>query len=162
MDNSIIPTGGDAIVFLVHNSAIRYAVENGKRYYSLVDFVSFFSDTEDDPAKYWFNVKRSMINRYGFEVSSNIRKFKFPAPDGKMRATDCGDIVTIRRVIMSIPSIKAEPLRMWLAGKDDALLQYREQNVLNGLEWAADTIQGEIGNEPSADSDSAWREIGYE
>jgi DNA-damage-inducible protein D len=38
-----------------------------------------------------------------------------PAPDGKMRLTDCADTETLFRIIQSIPSPKVEPLKRWLA-----------------------------------------------
>ena len=37
------------------------------------------------------------------------------AQDGKMRITDTADLETIFRLIQSIPSPKAEPLKLWLA-----------------------------------------------
>ena len=37
------------------------------------------------------------------------------AEDGKMRLTDVADLETIFRLIQSIPSPKAEPIKMWLA-----------------------------------------------
>jgi DNA-damage-inducible protein D len=40
---------------------------------------------------------------------------KLPAPDGKMRETDCADTEGIFRIIQSIPSPKAEPFKRWLA-----------------------------------------------
>ena len=40
---------------------------------------------------------------------------KLPAPDGKMRETDCANTEGIFRIIQSIPSPKAEPFKMWLA-----------------------------------------------
>ena len=35
--------------------------------------------------------------------------------DGKMRMTDVADIQTIFRIIQSVPSKKAEPIKQWLA-----------------------------------------------
>ena len=40
---------------------------------------------------------------------------KLPAPDGKMRLTDVADLEGIFRIVQSIPSKKAEPLKLWLA-----------------------------------------------
>lgn len=151
----------DPIVALVYNDAIRRAEIDGTNYYSLVDFASYFSDSTDDPRRYWFNVKRSMIKE-GFEPSSEIRQIKLRAPDGKMRLTDCGDIVTIRRVIMSLPSEKAEPLRMWIAGrKETAYLNYDHQNVIEGKAWAADSVREETKDLEPAEPDSPWQELGY-
>jgi len=48
-------------------------------------------------------------------VSEKIGQLKLPAPDGKMRETDCANTETIFRIIQSIPSPKAEPFKRWLA-----------------------------------------------
>ena len=40
---------------------------------------------------------------------------KLPAPDGKLRETDCANTEGIFRIIQSIPSPKAEPFKRWLA-----------------------------------------------
>ena len=37
------------------------------------------------------------------------------AADGKMRLTDAADVETLLRIIQSIPSSKAEPIKVWLA-----------------------------------------------
>jgi hypothetical protein len=157
----LTPKDGDAIVFLVHNDAIRKAIEGGKVFYSLVDFVGYFAESNQTPRQYWNDVKAAMVKRYGFQASENIRQFKLLAQDGKKRKTDCGDIITIRRVIMSIPSHRAEPLRMWLAGKSDALLAYREQNVLEGAEWAADTTHADMAELEPPEHTSAFEDMGY-
>jgi DNA-damage-inducible protein D len=49
------------------------------------------------------------------QLSTNRRKFKFTAGDGKQRATDCADTEGMLRIIMSVPSLKAEPFKLWLA-----------------------------------------------
>jgi len=43
------------------------------------------------------------------ETYEKIVRLKMPAPDGKMRLTDCADTETMFRIIQSIPSPKAEP-----------------------------------------------------
>lgn len=159
--NLVLSSEIDPIVFLVHNPLIRKVIVGGKLYYSLIDFVGYFAESKQSPRQYWNDVKQSMVNRYGFEASENIRQLRLPAQDGKMRLTDTGDIITIRRVIMSIPSAKAEPLRMWMAGKNDALLAYRENNVAHGSEWAADTIHKNNKDSDPPDHLSAFEEMGY-
>jgi DNA-damage-inducible protein D len=49
------------------------------------------------------------------EVSEKIGQLKMPAPDGKMRLTDCANTETMFRIIQSIPSPRVEPLKRWLA-----------------------------------------------
>jgi DNA-damage-inducible protein D len=48
-------------------------------------------------------------------VVTNCHQLKMIAEDGKMRFTDVADLETIFRLIQSIPSPKAEPIKMWLA-----------------------------------------------
>jgi len=50
-----------------------------------------------------------------FEVSEKIGQLKLPGMDGKMRMTDCANTEGIFRIIQSIPSLKAEPFKHWLA-----------------------------------------------
>ena len=52
----------------------------------------------------------------GNETVTNCVTFKLKAKDGKMRNTDMLDTQNILRLIESIPSPKAEPFKMWLAG----------------------------------------------
>lgn len=152
----------DPITALVYNGSIRRVEVEGKTYYSLVDFVGVFADSEQDARQYWNDIKKAMVKQDGFEVSENIRRFKLLAKDGKLRATDCGEIVTIRRVLMSIHSEKAEPLRMWIAGrKHDALLNYDHRNVIEGRAWAADTIHLEMSTLELPEPESAYAEMGY-
>lgn len=51
----------------------------------------------------------------GSEVVTFCHGLKLPAPDGKMRETDCANTEGIFRIIQSIPSPKAEPFKLWLA-----------------------------------------------
>lgn len=94
-------------------SGIRRIVVNGTTYYSLVDMCAQFSDAAQARA-YWRDTKKRLA-REGFEVGENISQFKLPAPDGKYRATDCATAETCLRIIQSIPSPRAEPLRRWFA-----------------------------------------------
>jgi hypothetical protein len=42
-------------------------------------------------------------------------QLKLPAEDGKIRGTDCANTEGVFRIIQSIPSLKAEPFKRWLA-----------------------------------------------
>ena len=46
---------------------------------------------------------------------TNCHQLKLMAQDGKMRLTDVVDIEGMFRIIESIPSKKAEPIKLWLA-----------------------------------------------
>ena len=82
-------------------------------YFSVVDIISVLTNSSR-PRKYWSDLKTE-LNKEGAEVSDKIGRLKMEAPDGKMRLTDVADTETILRLIQSIPSPKAEPLKIWLA-----------------------------------------------
>ena len=46
---------------------------------------------------------------------TNCNALKLPAADGKKRTTDVADLEQLMRLIQSIPSKKAEPVKQWLA-----------------------------------------------
>jgi hypothetical protein len=64
--------------------------------------------------KYWKVLKGRLIKE-GNEMVTNCYQLKLPAADGKMRLTDMADLQGIFRIIQSIPSKKAEPVKQWLA-----------------------------------------------
>ena len=84
-----------------------------KYYISVVDIVGVLSGS-DRPRKYWSDLK-SKLRTEGSEVSDKIGQLKLKSIDGKYRLTDVCDIETIFRIIESIPSKKAEPIKLWLA-----------------------------------------------
>ena len=61
------------------------------------------------------DLKKKLEKEGYVEVSDKIGQLKMTAPDGKMRETDCANTETLFRIIQSIPSSKAEPLKRWLA-----------------------------------------------
>jgi hypothetical protein len=46
---------------------------------------------------------------------TNCHRLKLPAADGKSYLTDVADPETLLRIIQSVPSPKAEPIKLWLA-----------------------------------------------
>ena len=91
------------------NKAIRSIAHNGDMYFSIVDIIEILTDSPN-PSRYWTNLKSREKELYPIWV-----KFKFLAPDGKMRPTDCANTQGVLRIIMSVPSPKAEPFKLWLA-----------------------------------------------
>lgn len=66
------------------------------------------------PRKYW-NALKTKLKQEGSEVSQNLGQLKLMAEDGKLRSTDIADVENLFRLIQSIPSPKAEPIKLWLA-----------------------------------------------
>lgn len=88
---------------------IRHIEDEGETYFSIVDIIEILTDSKD-PSDYWTTMKRREN-----QLPTICRKFKFLAPDGRMRPTDCANTEGILRIIMSVPSPKAEPFKVWLA-----------------------------------------------
>ena len=106
----------EAQIQLFENAKIRviWDDEQEKYYFSVVDVVQVL--TESSVAKrYWTDLKRRLKAEGADETYAKIVRLKMPAPDGKMRDTDAADLEQILRIVQSIPSKKAEPLKRWLA-----------------------------------------------
>ena len=63
---------------------------------------------------YWRKLKQR-LKAEGNESVTNCHALKMPAADGKMRMTDVADQEQMFRLIQSIPSPKAEPIKRWIA-----------------------------------------------
>ena len=87
-----------------------------KWYFSVVDVVGVLTEqpTIDRAKKYW-SVLKVRLKKEGFEPTTSCSQLKLPAADGKMRLTDVADMQQIFRIIQSVPSRKAEPLKQWMA-----------------------------------------------
>ena len=103
---------------LFENKQIRFVwdAEKEKYYFSVVDVVQVLTESVDyqTSRKYWNKLKQR-LSEEGNETVTNCHQLKLPAADGKKRLTDVADLEQILRLIQSIPSKKAEPLKQWLA-----------------------------------------------
>ncbi|MCX6780098.1 MAG: Bro-N domain-containing protein [Candidatus Magasanikbacteria bacterium] len=93
---------------------IRKIIYNNEWWFSVVDVVRALTDS-DRPSVYWTAMKARVQIEGEFQLSTNCRQLKLLAPDGKMRETDCANTEGMFRIVQSIPSPKAEPLKRWLA-----------------------------------------------
>ena len=93
---------------------IRKILHDGEWWFSIIDVIEVLVGG-DRPRKYWNDLKNKLVTEGYSEVSEKIGQMKMPAPDGKMRLTDCANTETMFRIIQSIPSPKVEPLKRWLA-----------------------------------------------
>lgn len=89
---------------------IRKTIHNNEWWFSVIDVVAVLTDSAN-PRDYWFKMKIRVKSDDGVELSTICRQFKMPAPDGKMRETDCANTEGVFRIIQSIPSPKAWPSR---------------------------------------------------
>jgi len=87
--------------------------EEEKYYLSVVDIVNALTESKDG-RKYWNKLKQR-LKEEGNETVTNCHQLKLKAQDGKYRLTDVVDIEGMFRIIESIPSRNAEPIKGWLA-----------------------------------------------
>ena len=100
---------------IFNNETIRtvWDKEDEKYYISVVDIVGVISESKDS-RKYWNKLKQR-LKEEGNETVTNCHQLKLKAQDGKYRLTDVVDIEGMFRIIESIPSKNAEPIKVWLA-----------------------------------------------
>ncbi|MDO8658291.1 MAG: Bro-N domain-containing protein [Candidatus Levybacteria bacterium] len=87
-----------------------------KWYFSVVDIIQALIQQVDyqTARKYW-NKLKERLNKEGSESVTNCHQLKLEASDGKKYLTDVADVETLLRLIQSVPSPKAEPIKLWLA-----------------------------------------------
>jgi nitrite reductase/ring-hydroxylating ferredoxin subunit len=85
-------------------------------YFSVVDIIQALIQQDDyqTARKYWNKLKERLVKE-GNQSVSNCHQLKFMARDGKYYATDAASVETLLRLIQSVPSPKAEPIKLWLA-----------------------------------------------
>ncbi len=107
---------GNTSLVVFQGKQFRRLWYNNEWYYSVIDIIAFLTEQEDfqTARKYW-NKLSQRLREEGSEVVTNCHQLKLPAPDGKLRETDCANIKSLFRIIQSVPSKKAEPLKLWLA-----------------------------------------------
>ena len=107
----ILPTAFDG-------QAIRrvYDEATDTWWFSVVDVVQVLTQQQDDltARKYWNQLKRR-LDKEGSQLVTDCHQLKMPAADGKQRLTDVATAQTLLRLVQSVPSPKAEPIKLWLA-----------------------------------------------
>src|SRR3989339_2141867 len=85
-------------------------------YFSIVDIIQVLIQQPDyQAARNYWKVLKNRLNKEGSETVTKCNRLKMLADDGKMRLTDAASPETLLRLIQSIPSPKAEPIKLWLA-----------------------------------------------
>jgi DNA-damage-inducible protein D len=96
-------------LILFEEKAIRSVEFEGETYFSVVDVIGALSDSAN-PNVYW-----SALKKREAQLFTICKKLKMPSADGKYRLSDMANTEGIFRLIMSVPSPKAEPFKQWLA-----------------------------------------------
>jgi hypothetical protein len=99
------------------NKIRRHYDENTETwYFSVVDIVQVLIQQPDyQAARNYWKVLKNRLNKEGSQSVTKCNRLKLPATDGKSYLTDVADPETLLRLIQSIPSPKAEPIKLWLA-----------------------------------------------
>lgn len=85
-------------------------------YFSVVDIVAALLQQPDyQAARNYWKVLKNRLKKEGSESVTKCNRLKMMAADGKHYLTDAADPETILRIVQSVPSPKAEPIKRWLA-----------------------------------------------
>src|SRR3990172_5505128 len=93
-----------------------YDEESETWYFSVVDIIQVLIQQPDyQAARNYWKVLKNRLNKEGSESVTKCNRLKMEAADGKKYPTDVADPETLLRLIQSVPSPKAEPIKLWLA-----------------------------------------------
>ena len=102
-------------IILFQEKQIRQVWHNEEWWYSVIDVISALTDASI-PSRYWNDLKRRVSNESGNkDLYAKCVKLKLTGEDGKKYPSECANTETLLRIIISIPSPKAEPFKQWLA-----------------------------------------------
>ena len=135
---------------LFEQSKIRsiYDEEKDVWYFSVIDVIAILSESKE-PKRYWSDLKRKLNKEAGSDQPyEKIVRLKMLAADGKMRDTDAADAETMLRIVQSVPSPKAEPIKQWLARvgywKEHEITKDEEYAILTNIihqEWSGLSVR---------------------
>ncbi len=103
---------------IFENFKIRrvYDEKTEKWYFSVIDVVGALTEQHDyQKARNYWNKLAQRLREEGSESVTNCQRLKLKASDGKNYLTDVADVETLLRLVQSVPSKKAEPIKLWLA-----------------------------------------------
>ena len=92
-----------------------WSKEDEKYYVSVIDVISTLIELSYQESRNYWKVLKFRLKKEGNETVTNCNQLKLKAQDGKYRMTDVVDIEGMFRIIESIPSKNAEPIKQWLA-----------------------------------------------
>ena len=134
MEDSLLP---------FEEKRIRSIEHEGEMWFSIVDVVSALTDSAS-PKHYW-----AMLKKRESQLVTICYQLKLKSVDGKFYKTDCANTEGVLRIIQSVPSPKAEPFKMWLAGlgkreldelADPELLSQRQTEIYRAKGYSEEWI----------------------
>ena len=106
-----------SLAIFEHNQIRRmWDEKNNEWLFSVVDIIRVLINQPDHrrARKYW-NKLKERLSVEGSELVTKCHQLKLIAGDGKKYMTDVANLETLFRLIQSVPSPKAEPIKLWLA-----------------------------------------------
>jgi len=128
-------------LFEAHEIRRVYDEDGETWWFSVVDIIQVLTQQVDYQAarKYW-NKLKERLGKEGSQLVTNCHQLKMTADDGKQRLTDVATAETLLRLVQSVPSPKAEPIKRWLAKVGYERMQEMSDPALS-LDRARETWQ---------------------
>jgi hypothetical protein len=103
-------------IFEGHKIRRLYDEKTETWWFSVVDIIQVLTQQPDYKAaqNYW-KVLKHRLNKEGSQLVTNCNQLKLEAADGKSYLADVATAETLLRLVQSVPSPKAEPIKLWLA-----------------------------------------------
>jgi DNA-damage-inducible protein D len=103
-------------VFEGHEIRRVYDEKTETWWFSIVDIIEVLTQQPDYKAaqNYW-KVLKNRLKKEGSQLVTDCNQLKMPAADGKNYQTTVATAETLLRLVQSVPSPKAEPIKLWLA-----------------------------------------------
>jgi len=106
----------DMALFEEHQIRRMYDEASETWWFSVIDIVQVLTQQADyQSARNYWKVLKNRLKKDGSEVVTDCNRLKMTATDGKQRLTDVATAETLLRLVQSVPSPKAEPIKIWLA-----------------------------------------------
>ncbi|HCC53997.1 MAG TPA: hypothetical protein DEQ20_03600 [Desulfobulbaceae bacterium] len=104
------------VFFETHEIRHIYDEKTEIWWFSVIDIIQVLTQQADyqTARKYW-NKLKERLGKEGSQLVTNCHQLKMTAADGKQRLTDVATAETLLRLVQSVPSPKAEPIKLWLA-----------------------------------------------
>ncbi len=103
-------------LFKTHQIRRIFDEETKIWWFSVVDIIQVLTQQSvyQNARKYW-NKLKERLGKEGNQSVTNCHRLKLPAADGKNYLTEVATAETLLRLVQSVPSPKAEPIKLWLA-----------------------------------------------
>ena len=105
----------ELIVFEGHEIRRHYDEATETWWFSVVDIVRVLTQSDYQAARKYWKVLKGRLAKESSQLVTNCYQLKMPAADGKSYLTDAATAETLLRLVQSVPSPRAEPIKLWLA-----------------------------------------------